>query len=358
MRYHKLIFNFLFASLLSFFMLTESEAQQITVIANTIGKPDQTFYFTTNLPGADSTFDITTSDGTGNFVSADNLSPGVYSVVANVPEGWDLSESICSNGSPTDAIDILAGEHVFCTFTFTQRGTIIVNNSTIPSGSIGFEFKQDIDFSAPINFLLDDAQSRTFLNVPAGSYIIEEIDPTLLGYELTDLYVEEQISNSIVDLSAKLITVNLEPGETIRCTFINTLFTVSLNISIFLEGSYNSGSMTNSLVLGGILPSAQPYNTAPWNYSGSEVISNDLYANGIAYCIVDWVLVELRTGTDANTKAASRACLLKVDGTIVDLDGTSSVDFIGLNPAITEYYTVVYHRNHLPVMSSIPVQVN
>ena len=67
--------------------------------------------------------------------------------------------------------------------------------------------------------------------------------------------------------------------------------------------------------------------------------------------IVDWVLVELRTGTAAGTKVATRAAFLKSDGTIVDTDGTSPVQFTGLSAG--NYYIVIRHRNHLAIMSAI-----
>ena len=44
---------------------------------------------------------------------------------------------------------------------------------------------------------------------------------------------------------------------------------------------------------------------------------------------------------------------MKNDGGIVDLDGTSAVAFPGV--ADGDYYIVVYHRNHLPVMSAAAV---
>jgi len=131
--------------------------------------------------------------------------------------------------------------------------------------------------------------------------------------------------------------------------------TLPLDIKVFFEGSYNSGSMTTNLVFGGILPSTQPYNTSPWNYSGSEVISNDLYANGIAYSIVDWVLVELRDKTNPSTVISTRAAFLMQDSTITDMDGTNPVKF---DIILDSYYVSVHHRNHLPIMSANPVSLS
>lgn len=138
-------------------------------------------------------------------------------------------------------------------------------------------------------------------------------------------------------------------GEGAAWVFVNTHF--NINLTLFLEGPFNTTNMNANLDLSSQL--TQPYTSM---YSGTESVASGFFTSHTD--IVDWVLVELRTGTDASTKAAARACFIKSDGSIVDLDGSSAVDFIGLDPAITEYYAVVYHRNHLPVMSSIPVQVN
>ncbi|MCB0744556.1 MAG: hypothetical protein KDC67_11675, partial [Ignavibacteriae bacterium] len=50
---------------------------------------------------------------------------------------------------------------------------------------------------------------------------------------------------------------------------------------------------------------------------------------------------------------ATRAALLKSDGSIVDIDGNSAVSFNGITSG--NYYVVVYHRNHLPIISSQPI---
>ncbi|MCB0752560.1 MAG: hypothetical protein KDC52_13905, partial [Ignavibacteriae bacterium] len=91
-------------------------------------------------------------------------------------------------------------------------------------------------------------------------------------------------------------------------------------------------------------------------HDGTESVANDFFDNNPQ--IIDWVIVELRTSTDAASKVSSRACFLKSDGSIVDLDGTSDVEFTNLDPNIDEYYVVVHHRNHLPVMSAAAVSIN
>ena len=46
--------------------------------------------------------------------------------------------------------------------------------------------------------------------------------------------------------------------------------TITVDITAFLEGPYNGTTMTQGLT--GLVPLNQPYNTAPWNYTGTESV--------------------------------------------------------------------------------------
>ncbi len=123
---------------------------------------------------------------------------------------------------------------------------------------------------------------------------------------------------------------------------------LSANIKVFLEGPYSSGVMSTTLNTNGYLPLSQPYNTAPWNYTGTESVAS------IPADVVDWVLLELRS--DLTTQVARRAAFIKNDGSLVDLDGVSLVDFASVPGG--SYYLVIYHRNHLQIMTANPVELS
>ncbi|MCD4745338.1 MAG: PKD domain-containing protein, partial [Bacteroidales bacterium] len=127
-----------------------------------------------------------------------------------------------------------------------------------------------------------------------------------------------------------------------------------LDIKAFFEGPYYDTSMYRFLNTYGYMPNSQPYNISPWYYNGTESVAsipnND---------IVDWILIELReTPGDASTANSStmisqKAAFILKDGIIVDLDGTS---FPVFNLAIFDnLYVAIWHRNHLGVMSAIPL---
>ncbi|NOX48724.1 MAG: hypothetical protein GXO89_17280 [Chlorobi bacterium] len=136
-------------------------------------------------------------------------------------------------------------------------------------------------------------------------------------------------------------------AECVAC--VNTLYT--FNLDVFLEGPFNGATMNTDLHTSNNLPTDQPYNVAPWNYNGTETqnIPPETQA-------VDWVLVEFRETTgDASTATPDKfldrqAAILLTNGSIVKPDGVNPIQ---LTANITEnLYVIVYHRNHLGVMSA------
>jgi len=128
---------------------------------------------------------------------------------------------------------------------------------------------------------------------------------------------------------------------------------IVLDVTALLEGPYNGATMNPTLNSGGYLPLSQPYNIAPWNYAGSENVGAIPNAN-----VIDWVLVELRDATSAPnatgaTMIARQAAFVLSDGTIVAMDGAS--DLLFNNTVINQLFVVVWHRNHLGVMSANPL---
>lgn len=115
------------------------------------------------------------------------------------------------------------------------------------------------------------------------------------------------------------------------------------SLKSFLQGPFDVDSMSTSLNSSGYLPLSQPFSGSPWNYNGGESVQS------IPEGVVDWVLVELRTGAEASTKVASRAAFIESDGMIVDTLGINPVSFPGIDEG--NYYIVIQHRNHLAIMS-------
>ncbi len=129
-------------------------------------------------------------------------------------------------------------------------------------------------------------------------------------------------------------------------------FVASFSGKIYLEGAYTgNGQMETSLTA--TMPYYQPYNVYPYYYYGSESLSS------IPYNMVDWVLVEARSGTPNlnnrnTTTVETQAAVLLSDGSIVSPNGQSAVAFYNLQEN-QQYHFAVRHRNHLDVLTGSSV---
>ncbi|MBN1340908.1 MAG: choice-of-anchor D domain-containing protein, partial [Bacteroidales bacterium] len=128
---------------------------------------------------------------------------------------------------------------------------------------------------------------------------------------------------------------------------------IRLGITVFLEGPFNGIGMNTSLNPANI-PLTQPYNAAPWNYSGTESVTSIPNAD-----VVDWILIELRDTTQVSlampgTMIARQAAFLLRDGSVTQTDGLSNLLFNVT--ADDSLFVVVWHRNHLGVISGSSLQ--
>jgi hypothetical protein len=143
----------------------------------------------------------------------------------------------------------------------------------------------------------------------------------------------------------------------------------STSLKVWLEGPFSTGSSNMSLALNasGALSLSHPYTGSPWQYTGTEsVATTDANSNSQPDFLenhpdlVDWVLVSLLWGDPTSpplTLSHQRAGFVHRDGWIVDIDGHSPLGFVDL-PGTTPFYTVVDHRNHVPIMSSSTVDLS
>lgn len=128
---------------------------------------------------------------------------------------------------------------------------------------------------------------------------------------------------------------------------------IELDLKVFLEGPFSGALMNTYLNTDNLIPLSQPFNTAPWNYAGTESVASIPNTD-----VVDWILIELRDTTDASlatggTMIAQQAAFLLNDGSVVDLDGSSILSFIhAINQSL---FVAIWHRNHLGIMSAYPV---
>jgi hypothetical protein len=139
----------------------------------------------------------------------------------------------------------------------------------------------------------------------------------------------------------------------------NCMSNLHLNPVALLEGAFDqsSGLMRNDLQAAGKVPLTEPYTGLGYTFDGggNETTTTQVLNGQGPDAIVDWVLLELRSGQDSTVIVASRAALLKVTGQIVEVDGVSPVVFDSV--ATGFYYVAIHHRNHLGVMTGIPMNM-
>jgi hypothetical protein len=108
--------------------------------------------------------------------------------------------------------------------------------------------------------------------------------------------------------------------------------------------------------LNNLLPLTSPYGQSPWNLPGNPAVSAIPNTD-----IIDWILVELRDAPDAPSAGSGsmimqKAGFLLKNGSVVDLDGQSNMQFTGT--ISQQLYAVIRHRNHLGIMSAQPLDLS
>jgi len=201
----------------------------------------------TNPTGSTQLFDFDlTGDATGSTSLADgdapyifnDLLPGSYSLTEDAVTDWDPTSASCidENQVPVSGpanITLTAGQNIYCTFTNTQLGKVIVEKQTNPDGNTS-EF--GFYFDGGDLFTLTDGEQEEFANLAPGAYSIEEAASE--GWELTGVVCDDNDSGSDGEESLTA-TANVAAGETVTCVFTNErlpLLTVYKELNIQYDG--------------------------------------------------------------------------------------------------------------------------
>jgi len=212
------------------------------------------------------------------------------------------------------------------------------------------------------------SNSNTFVIILASQQEGDAPNGYTIGNPITYKFWDSSLSIEIsgitseyIDLAGNTITApTYNMGSAFVKLSVATPVYFKMQLSVYLEGSYNTstGLIDTKLTTNLLIPLAQPYNSAPWNHAGTEVVSS------IPADIVDWVLIELRQATapalaTSSTILAKRAAFLKNNGSIVDLDGINPVSFVDYSiTSGNKLYPVIRHRNHLAMMSATEAILN
>lgn len=203
----------------------------ITIIKDAIPDDSQDFSFVATGSGVVN-FDLDDDGDNGNGLSNSrtfpNLLPGNYSFTEGAVTGWDPSLVSCDSTDGNDtlgvgavAINVSAGENdVTCTFTNTKRGSVTIVKDTV-GGDDSFHFDSGTLPVPGFNITtVSNTGSQSFNDLIPGTYDVYETVPA--GWELTDLDCTDSDGGSSVDLAQGLSTIDLDPEQSITCTYTNS----------------------------------------------------------------------------------------------------------------------------------------
>ena len=294
------------------------------------------------------------------WVAGFAVSGGCYptSNIADIPalpidyacNGADLTFTLIADNGVGYCVD-----HAECTSTFTVAPALEIELSCPNDTTVVCSVPPAATTWA--EFLIAGGSASNYCGINETSFNWEEVQ---VGNTITRTYsVEDFCGNEAI------------------CEQIITIEDIVVNTWVYLEGSViNPGGiqtytlpMRTTLNNLHVLPGqsylnfftgtiysqpGQPYQSAPWNYPGTEGVTFDSYGipvqgdAGYDPDVVDWVLVSLKNAPDEDPVCRKAAQLYK-DGHIefVDEQGFSCCNL----DHISYYYIMIEHRNHLAVMS-------
>jgi hypothetical protein len=301
------------------------------------------------------------------LADADHIQLGWQDLQTRFPEMINFSSYSLFRQSDSSGFDLLADNILDSVYTDNLHG--------YPDGQYQYglqvvynEGLSDMVFSAVID--MDRFSLVRILCSIEGTNDFSGINVTLVGLDT----VYHQTYDWITNQTGLVLLANVfhseyylhiakegfsEVNDTISISSESNQFAYSifpqihLSLKAYLEGPFNGSEMNSELVLLADFPLSQPYNTPPWNYNGTESVTE------VPSGTVDWILVELRDAQDAPsatpaTMIARQAAFLMSDGNIRSTDGTSNQQFD--NSTIQHsLFAVIYHRNHLAIMSANPL---
>ena len=209
---------------------TNTATGTIEIIKDTVPDAAPDFSFTDNIATPNTFMLDDDTDGTlPTMQTFTNVPIGTFTVTEAAVAGYNTTVACVDpdNGSTpagtnVATIDVDAGETITCTFTNTQLGMITIIKDTVPDAAQDFSFTDNI--AAPNAFTLDDdadgtlSNTQTFTNVAPGTFTVTEA--AVAGYTTTVACVDPDGGSTTA--GTNVATIDLDPGETVTCTFTNS----------------------------------------------------------------------------------------------------------------------------------------
>ncbi len=253
-----------------------------------------------------------------------------------------------------DDLQLLGLDDKVLTTTFSEFGRRMTQN-----GSLG----TDHGNYAPM-FLFGNAITPGVIGTNPDHSAIDAngyLNANQMQFDYRDVYktlLQDWLGGSNSTLvSTKFDTYNKIPNMlntnfvTDPSCYVDTYITqIQVRARVMLEGHMEETGNLMRTELGNLIPLSHPYTGGLINHTGTESVDN------LPASVCDWVLAELRAESDINTVIARRACFLRSDGELVDLNGVEGIVFKDVPSG--NYYLAIYHRSHVAVVSSVTVDSN
>jgi subtilisin-like proprotein convertase family protein len=299
-----------------------------------------------------------------------------YSVTIHAASAsTNLSATACTSYTlPWNTIAPISGNYSY-TYTNENGCDSVVNYSVTihaASASTNLSATACTSYTLPWNTIVSNSgnYSHTYTNVNGcdsvvnySVTIIQNTTTTIIDTGIFEYILPWGITVNTSNVYSHTYT-NIYGCDSI-VNFNITIKGILLQAKVFLAGSYISslGLMTDSLRVLGIIPTTEPYSSAPYNAifthvngGGNETILPNILTVSDSNAIVDWVFVQVRSKTDSSIVVATRSALLQRDGDVVDVDGVSPLEF----PALftNQYFVSIKHRNHLGIMTASFIELS
>lgn len=212
--------------------------------------------------------------GSGDAVRPRNvrftgLLPGQVQIRQNnLPPGFDLRSLTCNRpvdsavlGTRTVSFFLDPGENIACEFRNDRRGTITIVEDSLPDGPRDYPYTTNNVDGAPATFSLDDdpgdatlAPNLSILSLPAGGVhiITQAIPGGTPPWRLLDITCT---TTERRDLVARSVTITVDPGENVTCTFRNAQFRPDALVAAEPNGPFTGDNIRD--------PQPAPAPTAP-----------------------------------------------------------------------------------------------
>jgi len=270
----------------------------------------------------------------GNFYGKDDWEWGIPSYV-NGPSAFS---------SPNVWGTVLAGDYNNLSYSWLVRPFDL---SSPAAFTLNFAYWNNLETGFDYGYLAIDH------NYDGIYYVINTYNGDSEGWQLEDIIIPDSLCTAYSRIA---FILDADFSNTDAGFYIDNLSIeryINVDLTLMLEGPYNGSNMNTDLNTEGLIPLSQPYDMPPWNYYGTDSVVSIPNPD-----IVDWVLVELRDTTDAvsalpECQIARQAAFLLNDGSVVDLDGSSILTFN--HSIIQSLFVMIWHRNHLSVLSANPL---